>query len=123
MKKPHARSARLLLGATLLVLVGCANPPPTDWNRVSLQDRHQYMPTLTWDDRRPLAVVTAGPTGMLVGAGNAAAPAVALVMQDGQPRLVSQQTLAQMRDSGQLTGAMGASPAAPAPPASPAPTR
>lgn len=120
MKKPCAPSARLLPGATLLVLVGCANPPPTDWSRVSLQDRHQYMPTLTWDDRRPLAVVTAGPTGMLVGTGNAAAPAVALVMQDGQPRLVSQQTLAQMRDRGQLTGAMGASPAAPATPAPPA---
>lgn len=120
MKNSRLPLARLaFLGAALLVMGGCASPPPVDWNRVSLHDRHHYMPTLSWDDRRPLAVVTAGPNGMLLGTGNAAPPAVALVMQDGQARLVSQDTLARMRDSGQATGAMGGSPsAAPAAPAS-----
>ncbi|HYD75340.1 hypothetical protein [Ramlibacter sp.] len=119
MNKPRLAPARLaLLGAALLAMGGCASPPPVDWNRTSLHDRHQYMPTLGWDERHPLAVVTAGPNGMLVGTGNAAPPAVALVMQDGQARLVSQETFARMRDSGQPTGAMGGSPSpAPATPA------
>lgn len=121
MNKPRMAPGRLAgLGAALLAMGGCASPPPVDWNRTSLHDRHQYMPTLGGDDRHPLAVVTAGPDGLLLGTGNAA-PAVALVMQDGQARLVSQQTLARLRDSGQPTGAMGGSPSpAPATPATPA---
>ena len=107
------QAARLpLLAAALAALAGCAGPRLTDFNHVSVREQHQWMPSLTWDERRPLAVVTAGPTGLLVGTGNAApAPAVALVMQDGQARLVSQQTLASMQQQGT---AMGASPAAPA---------
>lgn len=109
------QAARLpLLAAAVMALAGCAAPRATDYNHVSVRDQHQWMPSLGWDDRRPLAVVTAGPTGMLVGTGSAApAPAVALVMQDGQARLVSQQTLASMQQQ-QGGSAMGASPAAPA---------
>ncbi|WBY01777.1 hypothetical protein PE066_20380 [Ramlibacter tataouinensis] len=113
MNKPQGAPARrVLLVAALLAVAGCAAPPPTDWNRVSLRDRHQYMPTLTGEDRQPLAVVTAGPNGLLLGTGSAAAPAVALMVQDGQARLVSQETLARMRDAGQPGSAMGASPSA-----------
>ncbi|TFZ08537.1 hypothetical protein [Ramlibacter humi] len=105
------------LGATLLALGGCAAPYAVDYNRVSVRDQHFYMPGLNWDPR-PTAVVTAGPDGMLVGrGGDAPAAAVAVVMQDGQARLVSQQTLASMNQQG--TGAMGSAPA----PATPAPAR
>jgi hypothetical protein len=125
MNTPLITTARLsLLGAALLVLGGCANPTKlTDWSRVSLRERHAFMPTLTWDER-PTAVVTAGPGGMVVGAGpGVPARAAQMVAQDGQIRLVSQETFAAMQ-SNQPTGTMGASPAgtqsAPASPAAPA---
>lgn len=114
MTTPLTPTARLsLLGAALLVLGGCASPPhDVDWSRVSLRDQHHFMPTLTWDER-PTAVVTAGPAGLVVGTGpGVPARAVQMVAQDGQVRLVSQQTLAEMNRS-QPTGAMGASPATP----------
>ena len=114
-----------LLGAGLLALAGCAAPPATDWDLVSARDQHRYMPSLLQADR-PLVVITAGPTGMVVGAGpDLPAPAVQVVAQDGQLRLVSQETLATLKAQ-PPAGAMGAGPAgAPQPAAPPAqqPTR
>ncbi len=105
--------ARLpLLGTALLVLGGCAALRATDWNLVSVRDQHRYMPTVLQDER-PAVIITAGPTGMVVGTGpDVPAPAVQVVTQDGQLRLVSEQTLAAIR-SGASTGVLGASTGAP----------
>ena len=101
-----------LLGAAVLVLAGCAAPQATDWNLVSARDQHRYMPTVVQDER-PMVIITAGPTGMVVGTGpDVPAPAVQVVTQDGQLRLVSEQTLAAIR-SGASTGVMVASTGAP----------
>lgn len=114
-----------LLGAALLALAGCAAPPATDWDLVSTRDQHRYMPSVLQAER-PLVVITAGPTGMVVATGpDVPAPAVQLVAQDGQLRLVSQETLATL-NARQPTGAMGAGPGgapqspAQAPPSAPA---
>ena len=107
-----------LLGAALLALAGCAAPPATDWDLVSARDQHRYMPPLLQAER-PLVVITAGPSGMVVGTGpDLPAPAAQMVAQDGQLRLVSQETLARMKAQPQ-DGAMGAGPAGSPPPAAP----
>ena len=86
-----------LLGAALLALAGCAAPPATDWDLVSARDQHRYMPPLLQAER-PLVVITAGPSGMVVGTGpDLPAPAAQMVAQDGQLRLVSQETLARLK--------------------------
>lgn len=98
-----------MVGAALLVLAGCAAPPATDWNLVSARDQHRYMPTVL-QDTRPVVIVTAGPTGLVVGTGSdAPAPAVQVVSQDGQLRLVSRETLATM-NAQPPTSSMGAAP-------------
>ncbi|TFZ00635.1 hypothetical protein EZ313_19475 [Ramlibacter henchirensis] len=112
-------AARFALPAVaLLSAAGCAAPHATDWDLVSARDQHRYMPSLVMDNR-PAAIVTSGPGGFVVGMGpGVPAPAVQVVSQDGQLRLVSQETLARM----QASGAMGASPAtAPQAPGQPAP--
>jgi type IV pilus biogenesis protein CpaD/CtpE len=102
-----------LLGAALLALAGCAAPDPTDWNLVSVRDQHRHMPTVLQGER-PTVIITAGPTGMVVGTGpELPAPAVQVVAQEGQLRLVSQETLATL-NAQPPTSSMGASPA-PAP--------
>lgn len=97
--------------AALLALAGCAAPQATDWNLVSVRDQHRYMPA-GLQDERPTVIITAGPTGMVVGTGpDLPAPAVQVVAQDGQLRLVSSETLATL-NAQKPTGAMGAGPAA-----------
>jgi hypothetical protein len=116
------RLSAFTLLAALLALGGCAAPGAVDFDNVSARDRHGYMPGPAWD-LRPLVVVTAGSDGLLVGTGpGVPPPAVAALMQDGQGRLVSRQTLAAMSPPAG-TGAMGASPATPAAPSAPAPSR
>jgi hypothetical protein len=91
---------------TLLALAGCATqPPPHDWSRLSMRDLHQHVVGVAPAAARPAAVVTAGPTGLLVGAG-AAAPATRIVADGAQLRLVSEETFARIQAA--PTGAMGA---------------
>jgi len=98
--------------ATLALLAACAGPrEATDWNLVSVQDQHRFLPQLLQDQMRPTTVVTAGPNGMVVAGGPA--PAAHAVVQDGQVRLVSRETFAQMQQQPGGSGAMGASPTPP----------
>jgi len=120
-----ARATRLAAcAAALPLLAGCAAPREApDWNFVSVQDQHRFLPTLLQDQMRPAVVVTAGPTGLVVGTGSVP-PAAHVLAQDGQLRLVSQDTYARLQQSPGGTS-MGGSPAAPAPAAEPgaAPSR
>lgn len=117
-----ARAALRAAAPTLLfaLLAGCAAPGAgTEWSQVSMTDQHRYMPALvTGDNLRPLAIVTAGPTGLVVGA--PLPPATRMVAQNGQLRLVSQETYARMKaQDGATMGAPGAQqPAAPVSPPS-----
>lgn len=103
----------------LALLAGCAAPRGTEWSQVSMVDQHRYMPGLVaGDNLRPLAIVTAGPTGLVVGA--PVPPATRMVAQNGQLRLVSEETYARLK--AQEAATMGApavqqQPAAPAAPA------
>lgn len=115
-----ARAAmRAAAPALLLVLLaGCAAPRGTEWSQVSMVDQHRYMPGLmAGSDMRPLAVVTAGPTGLVVGA--PVPPATRMVAQNGQLRLVSEETYARLTQEAATMGAPAAQqqPAAPAAPA------
>lgn len=103
----------------LALLAGCAARGGTEWSQVSMVDQHRYMPGLVaGDNMRPLAIVTAGPTGLVVGA--PVPPATRMVAQDGQLRLVSQETFARIK--AQEAATMGA-PGAQQQPAAPAPSR
>lgn len=102
-------STLALLGAVLLAMGGCAGPREAELAGVTARDQHLYMPLGGWD-LKPAVIVNADRNGFLVGMGSdAPPPAVAAVVQDGQPRLVSRQTLAAMRQA-PGSGAMGSGP-------------
>ena len=96
----------------LVLLGGCASSPHgVDWNRVSARDQHLYFPG-TVADVRPLAIVTAGANGMVLGGGPA--PAAEMVAQDGQVMLVTSERATALRAN--QTQSLGAGQVMPTPP-------
>jgi hypothetical protein len=101
--------------AALLALSACSSPRALDWNRVSLRDQHLFYPG-SGADMRPLAIITAGPNGMVVAGGPPAASE--MVVQDGRATLMSSAT-AQAQRAG-ATQSLGAGQSLPTPPSGPA---
>jgi len=101
-------------GAAALVLAllgGCgATPHGVDWNRVSARDQHLYFPGAA-ADVRPLAIVTAGANGLVLGGGPA--PAAEMVAQDGQVMLVTSERATALRAN--QTQSLGAGQVVPTP--------
>ena len=110
----RARGA-LAGGAAALLLAllgGCASSPHgVDWNRVAVRDQHLYFPGAV-ADVRPLAIVTTGANGLVLGGGPA--PAAEMVAQDGQVMLVTSERATALRAN--QTQALGAGQAVPTPP-------
>lgn len=123
MTTPARAALRATAPALLLALLaGCAAPRGTEWSQVSMVDQHRYMPgLLAGADMRPLAIVMAGPTGLVVGA--PVEPATRMVAQNGQLRLVSEETYARLKAQEAATMGAPASPPQTAPPSGPAPSR
>lgn len=93
------------------LLSGCSTQRGVAWNNVQARDQHAFLPSLVQESMRPAVIVTAGPTGQVVGTGTLP-PAARVIVQGNEIRLVSQETYARMTQ-----GAMGAGPASsPLPP-------